>query len=151
MQIKRRNIFSMPIEEGMILEGTVANIAKFGAFVQLTGGKTGLVHISEIADTYIKDISIYLTEKQKVMVKVLNVDKDGRINLSIKQAKTIKKNTKPAEIDWQQEFSKNQMGSFEDILAKFMKESDEKLQEFAKNRDSKRSGGYNRKGEFAQR
>ncbi len=141
----------MPIEEGMILEGTVANIAKFGAFIQLAGGKTGLVHISEIADTYIKDISSYLTEKQKVMVKVLNIDGSGRINLSIKQAKLVKRNTKPAEVDWQQEFNKSQSGSFEDRLAKFLKESDEKQQEYAKNRDSKRSGGYNRKNELAQR
>lgn len=141
----------MPIEEGAILEGTVANIAKFGAFIQLPKGKTGLVHISEIADTYIKDISNYLSERQKVMVKVLNIDKDGRINLSIKQAKSVKMNTKPMEIDWQQEFSKNQAGSFEDRLAKFMKDSEEKLQEFTKNRDSKRSGGYNRKNDFIQR
>ena len=141
----------MPIEEGIIVEGTVANITKFGAFVQLADGKTGLVHISEIADTYIKDINSYLKEKQKVMVKILNIDKDGKINLSIKQARVIKKSTKPIEIDWQQEFNKSQAGSFEDRLAKFMKESDEKLQEFAKNRESKRSGGYSRKGDFAQR
>lgn len=141
----------MPIEEGAILEGTVANIAKFGAFIQLPKGKTGLVHISEIADTYIKDISNYLSERQKVMVKVLNIDKDGRINLSIKQAKSVKINTKPVEIDWQQEFNKNQAGSFEDRLAKFMKDSEEKLQEFTKNRDAKRSGGYNRKNDFIQR
>ena len=68
----------MPIEEGIIVEGTVANITKFGAFVQLAEGKTGLVHISEIADTYIKDINRYLKEKQKVMVKVLNIDTPGR-------------------------------------------------------------------------
>ena len=141
----------MPIEEGMIVEGTVANITKFGAFIQLAGGKTGLVHISEIADTYIKDINSYLKEKQKVTVKVLSIDGSGRINLSIKQARVVKKSTRPIEIDWQKEFNKNQMGSFEDRLAKFMKESDEKLQEFAKNRESKRSGGYSRKGDFVQR
>lgn len=141
----------MPIEEGMIVDGTVANITKFGAFVQLSGGKTGLVHISEIADTYIKDINSYLKEKQVVRVKVLNIDRDGKINLSIKQAQTIKKSTKPAEIDWQQEFKKTQSGSFEDRLSKFMKESEEKLQEFMKNRESKRSGGYSRKGDIAQR
>ncbi|MCQ1530588.1 S1 domain-containing RNA-binding protein [Lutispora saccharofermentans] len=141
----------MPIEEGMIVDGIVANITKFGAFVQLSGGKTGLVHISEIADTYIKDINSYLKEKQAVRVKVLNIDRDGKINLSIKQAQTIKKSTKPAEIDWQQEFKKNQSGSFEDRLSKFMKESEERLQEFMKNRESKRSGGYSRKGDIAQR
>lgn len=142
----------MPIEEGMIVEGVVANITNFGAFVQITGGRTGLVHISEIADTYIKDIRNYLDEKQKVQVKILNIDDNGRINLSIKQARSEKKpSTRPAEIDWDQEFNKNQMGSFEDRLAKFLKESDEKLQEFAKNRESKRSGGYSRRGDFIQR
>lgn len=134
----------MPIEEGMIVDGVVANITKFGAFVQLSGGKTGLVHISEIADTYIKDINNYLKEKQAVKVKILNIDKDGKINLSIKQAQVIKKSIKPAEIDWQQEFRKTQSGNFEDRLSKFMKESEEKLQEFMKNRESKRSGGYSR-------
>lgn len=134
----------MPIEEGMIVDGVVANITKFGAFVQLSGGKTGLVHISEIADTYIKDINNYLKEKQAVKVKILNIDKDGKINLSIKQAQVIKKSIKPAEIDWQQEFKKTQSGNFEDRLSKFMKESEEKLQEFMKNRESKRSGGYSR-------
>lgn len=108
------------------------------------GGKTGLVHISEIADTYIKDINSYLKEKQAVKVKVLNIDKDGKINLSIKQAQIIKKSTKPVEIDWQQEFRKTQCGSFEDRLSKFMKESEERLQEFMKNKESKRSGGYSR-------
>lgn len=141
----------MPIEEGMIVDGIVANITKFGAFVQLSGGKTGLVHISEIADTYIKDINSYLKEKQVVRVKVLNVDRDGKINLSIKQAQIIKKSTKPVEIDWQQESKKNQSGNFEDRLSKFMKESDERLQEFMKNKESKRGGGYSRKGDFAQR
>ncbi|MDD2480585.1 MAG: S1 domain-containing RNA-binding protein [Lutispora sp.] len=141
----------MPIEEGMIVDGIVANITKFGAFVQLSGGKTGLVHISEIADTYIKDINSYLKEKQAVRVKVLNVDRDGKINLSIKQAQIIKKSTKPVEIDWQQESKKNQSGNFEDRLSKFMKESDERLQEFMKNKESKRGGGYSRKGDFAQR
>ena len=106
----------MPIEEGKIVEGVVANITKFGAFVQLSGGKTGLVHISEIADTYIKDINSYLKEKQTVKVKVLNIDKDGKINLSIKQAQEVKKSTKPVEIDWQQEFKKSQIKSFSFVI-----------------------------------
>jgi S1 RNA binding domain protein len=109
------------------------------------------VHISEIADTYIKDINSYLKEKQTVKVKILNIDKDGRINLSIKQAQELKKSTKPIEIDWQQEFRKEQNGSFEDRLSRFMKESEEKLQEFMKSRESKRNSGYSRKGDFAQR
>lgn len=132
----------MPIEEGKVVEGVVASITSFGAFVQLPEGKTGLVHISEIADTYVKDIKNYINEKDKVKVKVLSVDKDGKINLSIKQAQERKKNTRPLEIDWNNESKKSQVDSFEDRMAKFLKDSDEKLQQLKKSTDSKRSGGY---------
>lgn len=136
----------MPIEEGKVVEGTVSSITSFGAFIQLPEGKTGLVHISEIADTYVKDIKNYIKEKDKVKVKVLSLEKDGKINLSIKQAQERKKVNKPAEIDWKNEFRKNQGDSFEDRLSKFLKDSDEKLQQLKKNAESKRSGGY-RKGD----
>ncbi|MDF2839372.1 MAG: putative RNA-binding protein with ribosomal protein domain [Clostridia bacterium] len=135
----------MPIEEGKVIEGVVASITSFGAFIQLPEGKTGLVHISEIADTYVKDIKNYLNEKDKVKVKVLAVEKDGKINLSIKQAQERKKNTRPVEVDWNNnnnDFRKNQTESFEDRLSKFLKDSDEKLQQLKKSTDSKRSGGY---------
>jgi S1 RNA binding domain protein len=132
----------MPIEEGKVVEGVVASITSFGAFIQLPEGKTGLVHISEIADTYVKDIKNYINEKDKVKVKILSVDKDGKINLSIKQAQERKKNTRPLEIDWNNEARKNQVDSFEDRISKFLKDSDEKLQQLKKSTDSKRSGGY---------
>lgn len=132
----------MPIEEGKVVEGVVASITSFGAFVQLPEGKTGLVHISEIADTYVKDIKNYINEKDKVKVKILSVDKDGKINLSIKQAQERKKNTRPLEIDWNNEARKGQVDSFEDRISKFLKDSDEKLQQLKKSTDSKRSGGY---------
>ncbi|HNR04913.1 MAG TPA: S1 domain-containing RNA-binding protein [Bacillota bacterium] len=132
----------MPIEEGKVVEGIVSSITSFGAFVQLPEGKMGLVHISEIADTYVKDIKHFIKEKDKVMVKVLSVEKNGKINLSIKQAQEIKKTNRPIEIDWEQEARKNQGISFEDRLSKFLKESDEKLQQLKKNTDSKRNGGY---------
>lgn len=132
----------MPIEEGKVVEGVVASITSFGAFVQLPEGKTGLVHISEIADTYVKDIKNYINEKDKVKVKILSVDNAGKINLSIKQAQERKKNTRPLEIDWNNESKKNQVDSFEDRMAKFLKDSDEKLQQLKKSTDSKRSGGY---------
>lgn len=132
----------MPIEEGKVVEGVVASITSFGAFIQLPEGKTGLVHISEIADTYVKDIKNYINEKDKVKVKVLSVDKDGKINLSIKQAQERKKSVKPIEIDWNNDSRKSQTESFEDRLAKFLKDSDEKLQQLKKSTDSKRSGGY---------
>ncbi len=136
----------MPIEEGKVVEGTVASITSFGAFIQLPEGKTGLVHISEIADTYVKDIKNYIKEKDIVKVKVLSVEKDGKINLSIKQAQERKKIIKPVEVDWNNEFRKNQGDSFEDRISKFLKDSDEKLQQLKKSTDSKRSGGY-RKGD----
>ena len=132
----------MPIEEGKVVEGIVSSITSFGAFVQLPEGKMGLVHISEIADTYVKDIKHFIKEKDKVKVKVLSVEKNGKINLSIKQAQEIKKTNRPIEIDWEQEARKNQGISFEDRLSKFLKESDEKLQQLKKNTDSKRNGGY---------
>ncbi len=75
----------MAIEVGTKLEGRVTGITHFGAFVELAEGVTGLVHISEIADNYVKDVNDHLKLEDKVMVKVINVDKDGKIGLSIKQ------------------------------------------------------------------
>jgi len=76
----------MAIEVGTKLEGKVTGITHFGAFVDLSGGVTGLVHISEIADNYVKDVNDHLKIGDMVTVKVINVDKDGKIGLSIKQA-----------------------------------------------------------------
>ncbi|MEK3784788.1 MULTISPECIES: S1 domain-containing RNA-binding protein [Paenibacillus] len=76
----------MAIEVGTKLEGKVTGITHFGAFVDLSGGVTGLVHISEIADNYVKDVNDHLKINDVVTVKVINVDKDGKIGLSIKQA-----------------------------------------------------------------
>lgn len=77
----------MSISKGQILEGTVTGITKFGAFIELGTGETGLVHISEVADTYVKDVNEFLKEKDVVKVKVINVDDSGKIGLSIRQAK----------------------------------------------------------------
>ena len=63
----------MTLEAGNILEGTVVNITNFGAFVELEGGKTGLVHISEVADSFVKDIRQHLKEQDKVKVKVISI------------------------------------------------------------------------------
>ncbi|WP_366923334.1 S1 RNA-binding domain-containing protein [Metallumcola ferriviriculae] len=132
----------MSIAVGNILEGVVTGITKFGAFVELPGGVTGLVHISEVADAYVKDVKDYVKESEKVTVKVINIDDSGKIGLSIKQAKpdykphnknrnNSKKRIKPSF-------------SFEDKLAKFMKESDERQQDLKKNTDAKRGGGKGR-------
>ncbi len=122
----------MSIEVGSIITGTVTGITNFGAFVQLPGGVTGLVHISEVADSYVKDIKDFLKEGQEVKVKVLTVEKDGKIGLSIRQANPKSQSNRP----------KRHVPdiSFEDKLAKFLKDSDEKQQDIKKHTDSKRGG-----------
>lgn len=76
----------MEISVGAVLEGSIKSITKFGAFVALPGGRSGLVHISEIAHSYVANVSDFLTEGQTVKVKVVGIDEAGRINLSIKKA-----------------------------------------------------------------
>ncbi len=71
---------------GSIQEGKVTGVTKFGAFVSLPGGRSGLVHISEIAYSYVNEVRDHLTEGQEVKVKVISIDDSGRINLSIKKA-----------------------------------------------------------------
>ncbi|WP_444923312.1 polyribonucleotide nucleotidyltransferase [Microbulbifer sp. DLAB2-AF] len=74
-------------EIGAIYEGTVVRIVDFGAFVNFLPGKDGLVHISQIAEERVNAVTDYLSEGEKIKVKVLDVDQRGRIKLSIKEAK----------------------------------------------------------------
>ena len=74
----------MAIEVGSIVEGVVTGITNFGAFVELPEKKVGLVHISEVADEYVRDVHDFLEENQKIKVKVLSIDEKGKIGLSIK-------------------------------------------------------------------
>ncbi|MBC2580878.1 S1 domain-containing RNA-binding protein [Clostridium sp. DJ247] len=136
----------MTLKAGSILEGTVVNITSFGAFVDVDG-KTGLVHISEVSDTYVKNIRDYLKEQDKVKVKVISVDENGKISLSIKQAIPDKKTIKPAEIDWQKEKGKQVQGNFEDRLSKFLKDSEERFQDLKRHQDS-RGKGYKRSSNY---
>ena len=76
----------MQLEVGKIYEGKVTGITKFGAFVELEKGTTGMVHISEIANTYVNEIKDHITEGQQVKVKVLALGEGGKISLSIKKA-----------------------------------------------------------------
>jgi len=82
--IKRIEDITRDVEAGQVYEGTVARLADFGAFVTITPGKDGLVHISQIANERVNKVSDYLKEGQKVDVKVLEVDRQGRIRLSMK-------------------------------------------------------------------
>lgn len=120
----------MSIAKGQILTGKVTGITNFGAFVQMETGDTGLVHISEVADTYVKDIHEFIKVDDEVKVKVLNVDDKGKIGLSIKQAKE-RERKKPARPSI----------NFEDKVSRFMKDSDEKLASLNKNMNAKRRSG----------
>ncbi|WP_252232622.1 S1 domain-containing RNA-binding protein [Clostridium sp. ZBS15] len=132
----------MTLEAGNILEGIVVNITNFGAFIEVEG-KTGLVHISEVADSYVKDIREHLKEQDKVKVKVISIDDNGKISLSIKQANIQKKSVKPVEIDWNSntEKKKNGSGNFEDIMSRFLKDSEERMQDVKKHQEFKGKGG----------
>ena len=74
----------MELTVGAVLEGKVKSITNFGAFIALPENKTGMVHISEIANAYVSDIRQHLTEGQDVKVMVINLDQ-GKVNLSIKR------------------------------------------------------------------
>lgn len=129
----------MSIEIGSRLEGKVTGITHFGAFVELPNGETGLVHISEIADSYVKDVSTFLKVNDVVTVKVLNVEKDGKIGLSMKKAvvKPVSQNV-PREKSVKQPRRNNE--SFDDKLGKYLKDSEERLSNLRKSTDAKRGG-----------
>ncbi|NLW23434.1 MAG: S1 RNA-binding domain-containing protein [Tissierellia bacterium] len=125
----------MPVTVGKVVEGTVTGITNFGAFVQLPEGKSGLVHISEISDDYVERVADYLKRDQKVKVKILSISEDGKISLSIRQAKP--KSSNPIEIDWNKSDEKQKYMSFEDKLSKFLKDSSER-QDQLKMREGRR-------------
>lgn len=118
----------MALKVGAIVEGTVKTITNFGAFIDLGEGVTGLVHISEIADGYVKSVNDYLEENQKVDVKVLSVDEENKkITLSIKKVESFKP-SQPKQADM----------SFEDRLSKFLKDSEERQNDVKRSFESKR-------------
>ena len=157
----------MQLEVGSILEGKVTGITKFGAFVELPGGKTGMVHISEVAPTFVKEIRDFVTENQTVKVKVLSIGEDGKISLSMKKAldpaqqqpqrreqrggngPRAPRQPRPAAVspgrpgnyEWQSR--RNEGGSFEDMMSRFKQSSDEKMSDLKRAVESKR-GGFSR-------
>ena len=138
---------------GSIVEGKVTGITKFGAFVSLPGGRSGLVHISEIAYSYVNDVKDHLKEGQEVKVKVIGIDENGRINLSIKKA--MDPPPRPAGQGrpmgrpgghngggFRGKPAPAEPASFEDRLKQFMAASDSKLSELRQSeRRSSRRGG----------
>lgn len=128
----------MQLEVGAILEGTVTGITKFGAFVSLPEGKSGLVHISEIANTFVNDVNEYVQIGQAVKVRVLAVSPDGKINLSMKRAvesppqqNSERRPQRPAQsrsaAPHGQVHGPTGDVSFEDRLKQFMQESDSRM------------------------
>ena len=155
----------MEPEVGSILEGKVTSIMKFGAFVSLGNGRSGLVHISEIANTFVNDVHDFLQEGQEVKVKVLSTE-NGKINLSIKKALPQEPRTggarppRPAQQrpaggaparpfssgggrfarPQQQTLAPSSDLSFEDKLKRFMTASEGKMADLNRNIDGKRGG-----------
>lgn len=128
----------MSIEVGSKVKGKVTGITNFGAFVELKEKTTGLVHISEVADTYVKDINEHLTVGDEILVKVINVEKDGKIGLSIKKAKD-----KPVR---QQKSSRGRTETFETKMSQFLKDSEDRLASLKKHTESRRGGRGAKRG-----
>ena len=153
----------MAIEVGSVLEGKVTGIKSFGAFVALPEGKSGLVHISEVSNSFVQDINAVLKEGETVKVKVMSIAPDGKIALSIKrllpaeprqeQQRTNQNNggnrqgggqRRPQRTEaprvWQPKpAAKTENMSFEDMMSRFKSQSEDKLA-------SLNTESYNRRG-----
>lgn len=165
----------MELQVGSILEGKVTSITKFGAFVALEGGKSGLVHISEIANTFVNDVHEFLQEGQEVKVMVLSAE-NGKINLSIKKAQPPQERPaapRPAARPGNGPAPRSNNGSaaprqgyqprpvnrapqsaaapvsaeqsFEDKLKQFLSSSEGKMADLNRSIDGKRGGGRRRR------
>ncbi|MGE5701362.1 MAG: S1 RNA-binding domain-containing protein [Clostridia bacterium] len=121
----------MTVQIGSKLEGKVTGITKFGAFVELPGGVTGLVHISEIADTYVTDVNDHLKIGDTVTVKVVNI-REGKIGLSIKKA--VDRPAKPGRNP------RERSEGIEDKINRFLKDSEDRQSSLRKNMDKKGRG-----------
>lgn len=138
----------MALEPGAILDGTVVKLLKYGVIVSLPENQSGLIHISEIADEYVHEVSDYFRETDPVKVKVLGRRDEGRYELSAKQAEARKplQGVAPRPAAPQRSFggdrperSSGSM-SFEERLTDFLKESNRKQNELKRDRDGKRRG-----------
>ncbi len=157
----------MQIEQGSVVKGKVTGLTDFGAFVELEGGKTGMIHISEVSTSYVKDIREHLQLNQEVTAKVISISPEGKIALSIKKLNADnnggdrpQRRPRPSGDRQGQQNRPHQQGrqveavnqetsgnqSFEDMMAKFKQISDEKMTDLKRSSDSKRSGGYSRRG-----
>lgn len=157
----------MQIEVGAIVDGVVTGITKFGAFVSIGENTSGLVHISEISNRFVKEVSDVLQNGQQVKVKILGTNENGKLNLSIRQANSdapSAQNRPPRRSEGNNRSGSstsqtspkanrsadkptNQPAEFEDMLSKFMHSSDEKLSGMRKQPNNRR-GAYQKKGSY---
>lgn len=147
----------MAFEKGQIVEGKVTGIMNYGAFVDLGDNTSGMVHISEVAPVFVKEIKDHLTVGQTVKVKILDIDEKGKISLSIKQAEPRPQGGNRRSggfggrqqggrggsdnYDWNRR--QNSSDDFDDMLSKFMASSDEKISGMKKDSRRSRKGGGN--------
>ena len=131
----------MEFEIGSEVEGKITGVAPFGAFVDLSEGKVGLVHISQISDSYVTDISKHLKVGDQVKVKVLGMAKEGKYDLSIKQVGKTQFDSK------KKRYSKDRLppGTFEEKINQFLKQSEEKLLDIKRNIQYKQEGKKRKK------
>jgi len=145
----------MQIKTGEIIEGKITGITKYGAFVSIDKENAGMIHISEISDGFIKDINERLKLNQTVKAVVINVNQDGKLALSMKQAPkdtasdAAEETAEKPGFEKPEEFVKNDNSlgatrNFEDMLNKFKKDSDEKMLDL-KYLEPKKSGMSRRK------
>lgn len=142
----------MQLTVGEIVEGKITGITGFGVFADLGDGKTGMVHISEVARTYVNDIKEFVKIGDVVKMKVLNVGEDGKVSLSIKRAleqenqgerkeRRERRNAPPAKIDGSYTWApkKAEPQSFEEMMNRFKQTSDEKFSDLKrKNPETRR-------------
>lgn len=143
----------MQIEVGQIVEGKITGITNFGVFVDLGDNKSGMVHISEVARSYVTDIKEFVKENDTVKMKVLSVGDDGKISLSIKRAQEEPKKERfekrqnnssheQPKIDSSYTWTpkKQEPASFEEMMNRFKQTSDEKFSDLKrKNPETRRS------------
>ena len=137
----------MELVIGNIVEGKVTTITKFGAFVSLPEGKSGMIHISEISNNYVTEIRDFLKENQSVNVRILNIDENGRIGLSLKESRENaaqserpkrKFNSVPEEFSAPKDKDKVLAMSFEDKLSRFKQDSDQRITDLRRSLESKK-------------
>lgn len=133
------------MEIGAIYDGKVTGITKYGCFVAFDGDKSGMVHISEVSNTYISDINEAVVKDQEVKVKIIKIDENGRINLSIKKAqpRVMKKREEAVHYTPKKRLDSSDM-TFEEKMKMFMTDSQERLTD-VKHSNEKKTGGRRKK------